>query len=1263
MPERPKLFLSYAHKDGAQLAPRLLKDLADRGYDTWLDRERLTGGSDWSREIEDNLDQSDVVLALLSAGSFESEVCRGEQIRSLRHNKCVIPLLVQANSDCPVYLEAKQFLDFSEDATYALRLEDLDEAIKNRAGAKLAPGFKTTRYDTVAPLPQNFASRPIELEALRQTVLSDRARQHVALVALLGMGGIGKTILAQALCRDEAIQAAFPDGVAWIKIGEKPTDADLVNQMREAARAAGCSAEGFDTLDRSANLLRSLLKDKMVLLVLDDVWDSGPVYYFQPSDDARFCRLLFTTRDNEIAASVGAQSHPLDILDERQSRHLLATYAGTEEKDLPEEAAGILRECHGLPLALGMVGALLRNKSLQFWGDVLDSLRNADLDEFKLKFPNYPYPSVVAAIEASVNHLADDEKKSYLDLAVFPDDTAVPEAALEVAWGLDGKKVRRIREHLVGLSLATRGDSQRITLHDLQLDYLRKRAGSNLPELHSRLLGRYRQLCSDRWHTGPNDGYFFEHLAYHLNKAGRRKELRDLLLDYRWLEQKLKISGVAALLSDFDEALGSHRDRAGEKLLGRALGIPPWRIVDFGGAQGDRLEISDHDDFKESLSLVQGALRLSSNLLAEDPSQFASQMVGRLLPHDKRAALQRFSATLNQAVGRAWLRPRKAALDPPGTGLLRVLAGHSHWVTCVAVSPDGRRAVSASWDTTLKVWDLATGNELRTLAGHSHPVNGVAVSPDGRRAVSTSDDNTLKVWDLETGGELRTLAGHLSPVAGVAVSPDGRRAVSASRDHSLKVWDLETGGELHTLKGHSSGVRGVALSPDGRRAVSASWDTTLKVWDLETGGELHTLKGHSSGVRGVAVSPDGRRAVSASDDKTLKLWDLETYRELRTLAGHSDSVRGVVVSPNGLRAVSASDDKTLKLWDLETCGELRTLAGNSSSVTSVALSPDGHRAVSASTDKTLKLWDLETGGELRTLADHSDSVRGVVVSPDGRRAVSASDDNTLKVWDPETGRELRTLVGHLDGIACVAVSPDGRRAVSASRDKTLKVWDLETGDELGTLVGHSGTVNSVAVSPDGRLAVSASDDHTLKVWDLKTGGELHTLKGHSSGVRGVALSPDGRLAVSASDDHTLKVWDVKTGGEVGTLVGHSDWVAGVAVSPDGRRAVSASMDETVRVWDLETARELRRLASHSDEVTGVALSPDGRHAVSASSDQTLRVWDLETGANIASFTCDSGAACCAFADDRNIVAGDQGGRVHFLSLELASDDSKPAKPS
>jgi WD40 repeat protein len=286
---------------------------------------------------------------------------------------------------------------------------------------------------------------------------------------------------------------------------------------------------------------------------------------------------------------------------------------------------------------------------------------------------------------------------------------------------------------------------------------------------------------------------------------------------------------------------------------------------------------------------------------------------------------------------------------------VHTLVGHSDSVLSVAVTPNGRRAVSASWDYTLKLWDMESRRELHTFTGHSKFVSGVMVTPDGRYAVSASWDKTLKLWDLETGDELCTFTGHSNRVNGVAVTLDGRRVVSASSDTTLKIWDLETGCEQRTLVGHTGSVNGVAVTPDGRRAVSASADSTLKVWDLETSAELCTLEGHTGPVNGVAVTQDGKCVVSASSDETLKVWNLETGAEMRTLAGHSYQINSVTVTPNGL-AVSASFDGTLMVWDVESGRELLTLRGHTAPVSYVAISADGRLVVSASWDRTLRVW-------------------------------------------------------------------------------------------------------------------------------------------------------------------------------------------------------------------------------------------------------------------------------------------------------------------
>jgi hypothetical protein len=148
----------------------------------------------------------------------------------------------------------------------------------------------------------------------------------------------------------------------------------------------------------------------------------------------------------------------------------------------------------------------------------------------------------------------------------------------------------------------------------------------------------------------------------------------------------------------------------------------------------------------------------------------------------------------------------------------------------------------------------------------------VAVSPDGRRVVSASGDETLKVWDLDTGVEVFTLSGHTDAVSAVAITSDGRRAISASWDKTLRLWDLGTGREMRIYTGHLDIVSAVKLSPDDLYAVSASWDKTLKVWDIETGSATNTFAGHAGPIHDLALSLDGRVTVSASEDKILLVW-------------------------------------------------------------------------------------------------------------------------------------------------------------------------------------------------------------------------------------------------------------------------------------------------------------------------------------------------------------------------------------------------------
>jgi WD40 repeat protein len=354
--------------------------------------------------------------------------------------------------------------------------------------------------------------------------------------------------------------------------------------------------------------------------------------------------------------------------------------------------------------------------------------------------------------------------------------------------------------------------------------------------------------------------------------------------------------------------------------------------------------------------------------------------------------------------------------------------GNPSWVNAIAITPNGQLAVSAtgtrdltiqvpSVDSTLKVWDLRWGTQKHTLRGHSYGVTAVAITPDGKQAVSAARDHTLKVWDINSGKQLHTLKGHKEWVTGVAVTSDGKRAVSTAADKTLKVWDLKSGKVLHTLRGHQDTVLTVALTNDGQRAVSTSADQTLKVWDIVHGEELYTLKGHSAWVTGVALTTDGQQAVSASADQTLKVWDIAHGKELYTLKGHQCGVTHVALTPDG-KAVSTSTDQTLKVWEIAQGKLLKTLTGHQGWVTNLALTPDGHRAVSASSDQTVKVWDLDKLQILHTLRGHNAWVTAIAVTSKTPRVISASFKDYPQVWDLERGKLLpmRGIVAQNIGI-------------------------------------------------------------------------------------------------------------------------------------------------------------------------------------------------------------------------------------------------------
>jgi WD40 repeat protein len=275
-------------------------------------------------------------------------------------------------------------------------------------------------------------------------------------------------------------------------------------------------------------------------------------------------------------------------------------------------------------------------------------------------------------------------------------------------------------------------------------------------------------------------------------------------------------------------------------------------------------------------------------------------------------------------------RPPCVVWDLAARASARFLAGHTQEVNAVAAVPGTTRVVTAGEDGTAKVWDAATGALIHTLTGHTADpdrlfaharVRWVAVTPDGRRAVTAAFDETVRAWDLGTGGQLRVLPTGYADT--FALHPDGTRVATLDavldKESEVRVWDVATGASVATFRTSARRLDQrhhmyMTYTPDGARLVIAGPDGVARVYDAGTGAELLALRGHTGKVTAVAVSPDGGRILTGSEDRTAKLWDAETGAEVLTLVSHTREVQAVAFSPDGRLILTGGTDTT-RVWD------------------------------------------------------------------------------------------------------------------------------------------------------------------------------------------------------------------------------------------------------------------------------------------------------------------------------------------------------------
>lgn len=587
---------------------------------------------------------------------------------------------------------------------------------------------------------------------------------------------------------------------------------------------------------------------------------------------------------------------------------------------------------------------------------------------------------------------------------------------------------------------------------------------------------------------------------------------------------------------------------------------------------------------------------------------------------------------------------------------------HDAGVTQAAFNRSGNRIVTASYDKTARIWDVANRREIAILKGHEGPVERAGFSPDGRRVITAARDGTARIWDADSGAQLFVL----QPVGGSFLTaifdPSGERVLTAAGNNQASLWNPRTGTKILSVDSYGDGLAGfspdgrsfatsngqrvfiwnakdgalihqcfvgsysskLTFSPDGSRLLVGSWltvsfDNVPALLDPLKGTEIARLLGHKSDtqLQGATFSHDGRRIATVSLDGSARLWDGNSGVLVDVLGQESPNLKqsdagddrdqemNSAFSPDDRLLATASINGPLRIWDVGRASLFASITGHRALIEHLEFHPvDGNILLTASHDGTARLWDVD--GILTTTLHHEHPPTFAVFSPDNMHLLTGGGDSAVHLWDVVTGRKLADLDTH-EIVQNAMFSPDGSRIATASLAGRVLIWDVASRSEIARLK-FPGGLFQILFSPKGDLLEASSTLGTAWLWNAASGAEASTIQTSAQ----VVFDPDGDLVLAATSDNAAHLLETD-GTELKKLVGHEGRITGAAFSPDGKLVATASLDHTARIWTVKDGSTVAILRGHRDELTAVAFSSNGQSLLTASRDGTARIWSVLDG--------------------------------------------------
>lgn len=639
-----------------------------------------------------------------------------------------------------------------------------------------------------------------------------------------------------------------------------------------------------------------------------------------------------------------------------------------------------------------------------------------------------------------------------------------------------------------------------------------------------------------------------------------------------------------------------------------------------------------------------------------------------------------FSAGADKSV-RQW-----TIADGAQSGLLDTPAE----ILSIALAADGKRVFTGHADNLIRGWNVpfdqpkpAEGDQaaqpvqpVLTSQGHGGPVNALAlVAPAGAQLVSGSQDGTVRLWDLANGNQVRAY-GLDAPVSAVAVRPDGQ-ALAGVGGPRARLWQLADGKQLAEVKGSFDADRGIvqltenetvaksraalakAAQEQAEKTVKEREESLKKAMETKTNADKALAEAMpKEQTAKEAVDAAAKELADKPDDEALKKKKTDADAALAKETEAVTKAKEAVESAN--RAITQLEQGLKASQELQQAETARHAAENT-----------------AAEQATAKLNEAKAA-----LPSFEKPLAAITFSPNGRLFAVGGEDGVVRTYDAKAGKPLDTLQ---QGVAVqkLLFAPTGG-LVSITAEPKLTVWDddpawrlvgvLGPNPETPLDVGNSPFISRVlalAFSPDGKLLATGGGDPSrsgeLILWDVASRSIARVIEeAHSDTVFSVEFSREGNWLVSGAADKFVKLFNVADGKLIRAFEGHTHHVLGVTLKSDNSRIASAGADNAIKIWNVETGEQHRTISNYGKQVTAIEYIGVSDNIASGSGDKNVRMHRSNDGGNYRNF---AGMAEFVYAvdvarDESLIVAGGEDGVLRVWNGTNAQELFKfdPPKP-